>query len=98
MSIGLTQQQRDAIELAPEIVVSASAGSGKTEVLVRRVLEAALSQQVPLERMLIVTFTRSAAAELRERLRKALATELSDRVRDGKPLDIVRRQLGALDR
>jgi ATP-dependent helicase/nuclease subunit A len=98
MSVGLTEQQLAAIHSPPEVVVSASAGSGKTEVLVRRVLEAALQQALPLDRMLVVTFTRSAAAELRERLRRALSTELAARVANGAPIAALRSQLAALDR
>ncbi|MDQ3024164.1 MAG: UvrD-helicase domain-containing protein, partial [bacterium] len=74
--IALTTQQLLALSLPPELVVSAAAGSGKTEVLVQRVLDGALIHGIPLDRMLIVTFTRSAAAELRERIRRGLNSSI----------------------
>ena len=73
-----TPEQRDAIETdQQELLVSAAAGSGKTAVLVARVLRM-LRQGGDITRMLIVTFTRAAAAEMRERISDALEKEISD--------------------
>ena len=73
-----TPEQRDAIETdQQELLVSAAAGSGKTAVLVARVLRM-LRQGGDITRMLIVTFTRAAAAEMRERISDALDKEISD--------------------
>ena len=58
-----------------DILVSAAAGSGKTTVMIERVM-ALLRQNATLERMLIVTFTRAAAGEMRERLTTALEKEM----------------------
>ena len=70
-----TPEQRDAIESdQPTLLVSAAAGSGKTAVLVARVLRM-LQQGGDITRMLIVTFTRAAAAEMRERISDALEKE-----------------------
>ena len=57
-----------------DILVSAAAGSGKTSVLIERIMEK-LRQGMSIERMLIITFTRAASAEMRERLEKAIAKE-----------------------
>ncbi len=63
-----TPEQALAIRsLAPYVLVSASAGTGKTRTLVERVLFH-LEQGVALDRMLIITFTRKAAGELKARL------------------------------
>ena len=61
--------QRSAITATnPNILVSAAAGSGKTAVMVERILHQILEHGKRIDRMLIVTFTRAAAGELRERL------------------------------
>ncbi|WP_125604554.1 helicase-exonuclease AddAB subunit AddA [Lapidilactobacillus bayanensis] len=67
-----TVQQQAAIDhQGHDILVSASAGSGKTTVLVKRIIEEVL-HGVPLDQLLVVTFTDAATAEMRERIRQAL--------------------------
>ena len=68
-----TPQQRSAIDAAGgTLLVSAAAGSGKTAVLVQRVIEKLTSDDpekyCDADRLLIVTFTRAAAAEMKERI------------------------------
>ena len=60
-----------------DVLVSAAAGSGKTAVLVERVLRMITDSENPvsIDRLLIVTYTRAAAAQLRERISEKL-TEL----------------------
>ncbi len=68
-----TEAQRQAIEAKNDrLLVSAAAGSGKTAVLVERILTLIRRDGLDVERMLVVTFTRAAAAEMRERIAKAL--------------------------
>lgn len=55
-----------------ELLVSAAAGSGKTAVLVERIVRLIVERGISIERMLIVTFTRAAAGEMRERLETRL--------------------------
>lgn len=63
-----TDAQRAAINARNnDVLVSAAAGSGKTAVLVERVLSL-MTQGVPIDHMLVCTFTRAAAAEMRARL------------------------------
>ena len=70
-----TQQQKNAIEARNHtILVSAAAGSGKTAVLVERIVRL-VNEGVELNRMLIITFTKAAAAEMRQRLAKRLSME-----------------------
>lgn len=67
-----TPQQQAAIDHhGHDILVSASAGSGKTTVLVKRIIEEVL-HGVPLDQLLVVTFTDAATTEMRERIRQAL--------------------------
>ena len=67
-----TKEQRMAIEARNHtILVSAAAGSGKTAVLVERIVQL-IRGGFHLDRMLIVTFTKAAAAEMRERIGNAI--------------------------
>ena len=56
-----------------ELLVSAAAGSGKTAVLVERIVRLIVEEGLSIDRMLIVTFTRAAAGEMRERLETRLS-------------------------
>ena len=83
-----TKEQQSAIDARNHtILVSAAAGSGKTAVLVERIV-GLLREGYRLDRMLIVTFTRAAAAEMRQRLNQRIAREaLADPDRMGQALD-----------
>ncbi|AEJ23384.1 ATP-dependent exoDNAse (exonuclease V) beta subunit [Weissella koreensis KACC 15510] len=73
-----TKQQQAAIETREQnILVSASAGSGKTRVLVERVLTRLLDGD-NIDEFLIVTFTEAAAAEMKERLEKEIRNRLKN--------------------
>lgn len=62
------------------LLVSAAAGSGKTSVLVERIIQRITHPEHPIDvdRLLVVTFTRAAAAEMKSRLAEALAERLRD--------------------
>lgn len=69
-----TPAQQAAIDATnPELLVSAAAGSGKTAVLVERIVQMIAQRGCSIDRMLIVTFTRAAAGEMRERLEMRLS-------------------------
>ena len=75
MSRQWTDNQKLAIEArGGSLLVSAAAGSGKTAVLVERVTQMVSDSEnpVPIERLLIVTYTRAAASELKDRISKTL--------------------------
>jgi len=89
-----TDEQQLAIGIeAPYVLVSASAGTGKSRTLVERVLHF-LAAGVPLERMLIITFTRKAAGELKERLHEAFGR--SERLRPLR-LSLPQAHVGTID-
>ncbi len=89
-----TEKQREAIEIRDEnILVAAAAGSGKTAVLVERIRRLIVEDRVPVDRMLIVTFTNAAAAEMKEKIRQALYKEQENGGEDGV---YARRQLSLL--
>lgn len=79
MGVTWTEDQQKVIDLrGRNILVSAAAGSGKTAVLVERILAMVTDRDHPadIDSLLVVTFTRAAAAEMKERIRKALEDAL----------------------
>ena len=69
----LNEQQLTAVEAGGEVFVSAGAGTGKTAVLVERVVRAVCDRGLDVDSVLVITYTRRAAGELRTRIRAALA-------------------------
>lgn len=79
MSVSWTDEQQQVIDLRKRnILVSAAAGSGKTAVLVERIIHMITDAAEPLDidRLLVVTFTNAAAAEMRERIGAAIEAAL----------------------
>jgi ATP-dependent helicase/nuclease subunit A len=68
----LNKQQQEAVEARGTVFVSAGAGTGKTSVLVERFVRAVCDEGLDVESLLVITYTRKAAAELRVRIRAAL--------------------------
>jgi len=69
----VNEQQQAAIEATGEVFVSAGAGTGKTAVLVERFVRAVCDRGLDVDSILVITYTRRAAGELRTRIRAALA-------------------------
>jgi len=90
-----TEQQRAIDERGKNILVAAAAGSGKTAVLVERIKKLIIEDGVSIDRMLIVTFTNAAAAEMKEKIRKALYQEIEENPENGSKM---REQLALLSR
>ena len=81
MGVTWTSEQQKVIDLRDRnILVSAAAGSGKTAVLVERIITMLTEpvNPVDVDRLLIVTFTEAAAAEMKERIRNAIEKKLED--------------------
>jgi len=75
-----TEQQQKTIDVrGRNILVSAAAGSGKTAVLVERIEKMVTEEKVPIDKMLIVTFTNAAASEMREKIRRALKEKVREK-------------------
>ena len=69
MAVRWTKEQQKVIDYRNRnILVSAAAGSGKTAVLVERIIHRILEDENPvdIDKLLVVTFTKAAAAEMRE--------------------------------
>lgn len=84
-----TLDQKNAIEArGGTLLVSAAAGSGKTAVLVERVIQRLLDplNGCDADRLLVVTFTKAAAAEMRERISAAISARLAARPDDARLL------------
>jgi ATP-dependent exoDNAse (exonuclease V) beta subunit len=71
-STTLNEEQLAAVETEGNVFVSAGAGTGKTSVLVERYVRAVCEQGLDIESILVITYTRKAAGELRSRIRHAL--------------------------
>mgnify|MGYP002861654578 CR=1 FL=1 len=68
-----TDRQQKAIdERGENLLVAAAAGSGKTAVLVERIRKLIISDNIGADRMLVLTFTKAAASEMREKIFKSL--------------------------
>ena len=93
-----TQDQSQAIEKRDSnILVSASAGSGKTAVLVERIIQKVLNEYLDVDKILVVTFTNAAAQELKEKILNAIYKAL-DTETDAKKINHLRNQLIYINR
>lgn len=75
MSTATPAQLLAATHVGESILVSAAAGSGKTSTIASRVAHLVCQQEVPLDQILVVTFTDNAATEMRSRIEKRLREE-----------------------
>lgn len=85
MKVQYTPSQKQVIDLRScNLLVSAAAGSGKTAVLTQRIIERVCDGKNPvsIDRILIVTFTKAAAAEMRERIAAALHAKIKENPSD----------------
>ena len=88
-----SKRQEEAItESGKNLLVAAAAGSGKTSVLVERIIRRILSDKADVDKLLVVTFTNAAAAEMRERIGAAL----EEKIKDGVDIGHLERQMALL--
>ncbi len=72
-----TSEQAQAInEKGQNILVAAAAGSGKTAVLVERIINKIVNEKIDIDKILVVTFTKAAASEMRGRILEAIYKEI----------------------
>ena len=93
MSVQMTEEQQLAVSSRGRVIVSASAGSGKTFVMIERLVALILGGE-DVRHILAVTFTNKAAAQMRERLRTALLKGIAER--EGAERERLKEQLAAL--
>lgn len=92
-----TDEQLEAINSrGSNLLVAAAAGSGKTAVLVERIIKIITDEENPvdIDRLLVVTFTNAAASEMRERIGKAISEKLYKNPNS----KIIQRQLALLNK
>jgi ATP-dependent helicase/nuclease subunit A len=90
-----TKEQKLAIDAnGNNILVSASAGSGKTAVLVERVISKVIHSHIDIDKILVVTFTNASAIELKEKLLTAIYKAIDNNKND----TFLKKQLGYLNR
>ena len=77
--VNWTKEQKQAIyEKGSNILVAAAAGSGKTAVLVERIINKIINEKIDIDKLLVVTFTNAAASEMRERVLDAIYKKLEE--------------------
>ena len=78
-----TNEQLQAInEKDSNILVAAAAGSGKTAVLVERIINKIVNEKIDIDKLLVVTFTNAAASEMRQRIMEAIYKYLDENPND----------------
>ena len=91
-----TDKQLEAItDRGHNLLVAAAAGSGKTAVLVERIIQLVRQDRIDIDRMLVVTFTQAAAGEMRARISSCLLEAMQE---EGADQDFLRQQISLLNR
>ena len=72
------EQEQSIYEGGSNILVAAAAGSGKTAVLVERIINKIINENIDIDKLLVVTFTNAAASEMRERVLDTIYSKLED--------------------
>ena len=83
--MNFTSEQQKVIDSRNQnLLVSAAAGSGKTAVLVERIIQRVMEQEnlTDIDRMLVMTFTEAAAGEMKERIGNAIEARLREEPND----------------
>ena len=79
MGTAWTEKQKQAIyEKGSNLLVAAAAGSGKTAVLVERIINKITNENIDIDKLLVVTFTNAAATEMRERILEAIYKKIEN--------------------
>ncbi|MBQ9117941.1 MAG: UvrD-helicase domain-containing protein [Clostridia bacterium] len=90
------QEQLDAINAQGKTIVSASAGSGKTTVMIEKIVRLILSG-TPVENILAVTYTKKAAAQMKEKLRDKLIEKINEKGADASRRAYLKAQLSGVN-
>lgn len=100
MARNWTKDQKNAIRVRNKrVLVSAAAGSGKTAVLVERIIERILDREDPVEvdELLVMTFTKAAAAQMKERIYQRVEEAIFQYPRGSEPYERLKRQAALIE-
>lgn len=98
-NMNLTKEQQQVIDVKNrDVLVAASAGSGKTFVVVERIVNRVINDNVDIDKILVVTFTNAAASELKERIVNRFYDYLKEKKLDDDKRKHVQRQLSLINR
>ncbi len=98
-SVSLTKEQNQVINVRDrDVLVAASAGSGKTFVVVQRIINRVVNDNIDIDKILVVTFTNAAASELKERILNGFYDALKSKQLSDEKKAHVRRQLSLINR
>ena len=86
-----TEEQLQAIDAQGKTIVSASAGSGKTTVMIEKIIRL-IRSGADVGEILAVTYTKKAAAQMKEKLRKAIVKAVNDPETDEKETKRLKKQ------
>ena len=90
------EEQKRAIDARGRVIVSASAGSGKTAVMIERIIQLILSG-VGVDEILAVTFTKKAAAQMKEKLSEALIKKINAEETTEEKREMLKKQLAKVN-
>ena len=94
-----TKEQTDAIyKKGSNILVAAAAGSGKTAVLVERIINKIINEKIDIDSLLVVTFTNAAAAEMKERVLNAIYKIIDNNEADEATIIHLERQITLINK
>ena len=94
-----TNEQKEAIfEKGSNILVSAAAGSGKTAVLVERIINKIINEKIDIDSLLVVTFTNAAASEMKERILNAIYKIIDNEEADEQTIIHLQRQITLINK
>ena len=94
-----TEQSQAIYKKDSNILVAAAAGSGKTAVLVERIINKIIKEKIDIDRLLVVTFTNAAASEMRERILKSIYQIIdSEEPQDEETINHLQRQITLLNK
>ena len=94
-----TKEQTEAIyEKDSNILVAAAAGSGKTAVLVERIINKIINEKIDIDSLLVVTFTNAAASEMKERILDAIYKIIDNEEADEQTILHLQRQITLINK
>ncbi len=88
-----TKEQKEAVTVRDKnVLVSASAGSGKTYVLVERIIKLMIEDKISIDKLVVVTFTELSAREMKIRIKKRIKEKIKEKIEVGENIEYLLEQ------